>query len=129
MNVLNCLKKPIRSEQIDGITIHRPVRQCCPLRAALYINRNVRRWSADHTLWDMREYDFSRLNYADISRFVAEVQHAAEQRKDRKTAILISSTIGLGITRMFQTLLDGRNTGLLVRSFDERQDALNWLND
>lgn len=74
-------------------------------------------------LLDLREVEESELAGADIRR-VAERERQGPNRIS-KMAILTTSTLGYGLSRMFQLLAD--DTDYEIHVFTELVEALKWI--
>jgi hypothetical protein len=80
-----------------------------------------------HELFDLREADLQDLTYGGLSS-VASAAAATDSGEDPvKIAILVSQVLGLGLSRMYQTLREVKGGQRLTRVFQDRLECMEWL--
>ncbi len=79
-----------------------------------------------NVVWDFRECSFARLKTDDIR---SQADHIRRQTEDRETAykaaVLVSTDVGYGMSRMFDAYADGMPCQ--VRVFRDADEAHRWL--
>ncbi len=83
------------------------------------ITRNV--------LWDLTGATYLELQSFDVSNFVAATQEYVRKREGGKTAIVTSTDLGFGFSRMFEMLQSTSQTAVVHQAFKSREKALQWL--
>jgi hypothetical protein len=78
-------------------------------------------------LWDMRDFDTTVGDTSTFSDLVSFNEKSADERGGGRSAIVVSSVVDYGMSRMFQSLADGLPTDFAV--FRSYRDAQDWLLD
>lgn len=79
------------------------------------------------SLWDFTEARFSALSTQDlVSLFDAMLPHVHDRRGGR-AALLFGSTVGFGLGRLSEALVEVRDYPCEIKAFTDRGDALLWL--
>ena len=79
-----------------------------------------------HSLWDMREAEFSSVSQAEIREMACFARvHWAEKHR-YKIAVLITGDFRFGLSRMFEQFIGPSAYGK-IRSFRDLQLALDWI--
>jgi len=113
--------KGIRTHKITGVV---NLKDFSSMLTAVY---NSAEFEAKlHSLWDVREADFSAVTPPDI-RALAELVRVnwAEKRKN-KAAIVVSGLSDFGITRMYEQVLGPAAEGK-VKIFRNIKSAWDWI--
>jgi len=76
-------------------------------------------------LWDMRDFDTTVADAATFSELVLFNEKTADERGGGRSAIVVSSEVDYGMSRMFQSIADGLPTDFAV--FRSYRDARDWL--
>jgi len=80
-----------------------------------------------HELFDLTDADLLDLTYGGLSS-VASAAAATDSGGDPvKIAILVSQALGLGLSRMYQTLREMKGGHRLTRVFQDRLECMEWL--
>ncbi len=77
-----------------------------------------------HRLADLRAVTEVRISYLDVQA-LAEDRRARRFPNSFKSAIIVSSSVQLGMASMFRTLND--NPQILIEIFDDDETARRWL--
>jgi len=80
-------------------------------------------------LYDARDLKGERFSAADIDLLVDYFrQHPDRRPPAGKTAIIISKTVDLGLTRMISILSEGI-VNFEIEAFESEKEAIDWLTD
>ena len=93
-----------------------------------YIDHHVDAWGNRHILWDMTLFNFQSLDQHSIRSFKLSVEKISRKRTGLKTAILVNSDLGFGMTRMYETLVEEKNKEK-SHIFKSKDQAFKWLSD
>jgi hypothetical protein len=78
-------------------------------------------------LWDFSQASVGSITPADISRLTVTMAGYARLRPEGKTAVIASSDLAFGFTRMYQTQRAGQKIKSSFKIFRNRRGALEWL--
>ena len=81
-----------------------------------------------HTLWDLREMDFTNIHKDFLTDILAHrKRYDAKRGKNTKAAIVANSDLGFGISRQYEALsFEFSQKMQIFRTID---DAKSWLNE
>lgn len=80
-----------------------------------------------HELYDVRQLEGERISNEDIDVVVLYFcQFGTVRPEDSKTAVLVTEVLDYGISRMIQTLTEGK-VSFRIEIFKSLEDALAWL--
>lgn len=79
-----------------------------------------------HSLWDVRQADFSAVTAQDIRSLADLVKANWVDKRQNKAAIVVSGLADYGITRMYEQVLGPAATGK-VRIFRNIKSAWDWI--
>ena len=79
-----------------------------------------------HSLWDMREADFSSVSQADIKEMAHFARVNWAEKRRHRIAVVISGDFRFGLSRMFEQFIGPPAHGR-IRSFRDLQLALDWI--
>ena len=88
------------------------------------VEKNLRSWDE---VFDLSSADLMDLTYAGLSEVAATAVPTDPEESPTKIAILISEAVGIGVSRMYQTLREGKGGRRAMRIFWEREDLLAWM--
>jgi hypothetical protein len=88
------------------------------------VEKDLRSWDE---VFDLSSADLLDLTYAGLSEVAAAAAPTDPEESPTKIAILISEAVGIGISRMYQTLREGKGGRRAMRIFWEREDLLAWM--
>jgi hypothetical protein len=88
------------------------------------VEKNLRSWDE---VFDLSSADLMDLTYAGLSEVAAAAVPTDPEESPTKIAILISEAVGIGISRIYQTLREGKGGRRALRIFWEREDLLTWM--
>jgi hypothetical protein len=88
------------------------------------VEKDLRSWDE---VFDLSSADLLDITYAGLSKVAAAAVPTDPEESPTKIAILISEAVGIGISRMYQTLREGKGGRRAVRVFWEREDLLAWM--
>lgn len=78
-------------------------------------------------LFDLTEADLHDLTYAGLSAVASAAVATDPQASANKIAILVSQALGMGLSRMYQTLREVKGGYRLTRVFWDRSECMEWL--
>jgi len=78
-------------------------------------------------IFDLRAADLLDLTYQGLSTVAAAAAPTDPEESPTKIAILVSETLGLGVSRMYQTLREHKGGRRNLRIFWELPEALDWM--
>lgn len=81
-------------------------------------------------LWDARQAELTNLKSSDvegITALIGEYAHRFDERKTGKTAIVASSDLQFGLSRIFGTFYEIENFPIQLKIFRDMNEALEWL--
>jgi hypothetical protein len=79
-----------------------------------------------HRLWDVRRADLSGMDFTVVVGMTDEMASLPHVDPHVRVAILASRDVEFGLSRMFQTLLEGKAPGI-VKVFRSTETAEAWL--
>ncbi|MGD8360621.1 MAG: hypothetical protein PVJ04_04265 [Gemmatimonadota bacterium] len=88
------------------------------------VEKNLRSWDE---VFDLSSADLLDVTYAGLSEVAAAAVPTDPEESPTKIAILISEAVGIGVSRMYQTLREGKGGRRAMRIFWEREDLLAWM--
>ena len=92
-------------------------------------NRVVNRenWGTLPRLWDFSDADLSGLNYEILQEFISAIEPDLQKRDCTKVALLCDTNDAFPYLRMFESIIDGKNSNEIYATFQSKEDALDWL--
>lgn len=91
------------------------------------LNAYAKKGPARLELYDVRELEGERFSAADIDQLIDYFRRHPDRRPpEAKTAIVVSKTVDVGLTRMFSILSDGI-VSFEIEAFRSEEEALAWL--
>jgi hypothetical protein len=78
-------------------------------------------------LFDLTGADLHDLTYAGLSAVASAAAATDAKTVSSKIAILVSQVLGLGLSRMYQTLREVKGGYRSTRVFWDRKECLEWL--
>lgn len=88
------------------------------------VEKDLRSWDE---VFDLSKADLLDVTYAGLSQVAAAAAPTDPEESPTKIAILISEAVGIGISRMYQTLREGKGGRRALRIFWEMEDLLTWM--
>ena len=79
-----------------------------------------------HSLWDVRDADFSMVNAQDIRALAEYVRAHWDMTRKNRAAIVVSGLSDFGISRMYEQILGPAATGK-VMVFRNIKSAWDWI--
>lgn len=82
-----------------------------------------------HVLWDLSCATFESISAGDVAKISAKVGHLVKPRLGGggKSAIVSTSGLGFGMSRMYQAYREVGQEELPYMTFATRQEAIDWL--
>ncbi len=81
-----------------------------------------------NVLWDLREGDVSSFSYDDLMNVTRYIENRVEgEASVHKVAIVASSNLGFGISRMYEMLSE--ELPIILRVFRDIEEASKWLGE
>jgi hypothetical protein len=78
-------------------------------------------------VFDLSTADLLDITYAGLSQVASAAVPTDPEESPTKIAILISEAVGMGVSRMYQTLREGKGGRRAIRIFWEQEDLLAWM--
>jgi hypothetical protein len=78
-------------------------------------------------LFDLTEADLHDVTYAGLSAVASAAAATDPGTPSIKIAILVSQVLGVGLSRMYQTLREVKGGQRLTRVFLDRSECMEWL--
>jgi hypothetical protein len=88
------------------------------------IEGDLRSWDE---VFDLSRADLLDLTYAGLSQVAAAAAPTDPEEAPTKIAILVSEALGMGVSRMYQALREGKGGRRVLRIFWDREDLVAWL--
>jgi len=88
------------------------------------IEGDLRSWDE---VFDLSRADLLDLTYAGLSQVAAAAAPTDPEEAPTRIAILVSEAVGMGVSRMYQTLREGKGGRRVLRIFWERENLLDWM--
>jgi hypothetical protein len=83
-----------------------------------------------NTLWDTRNAIVNNLKSSEmgnIAEFIGQNRNRFEERKDGKAAIVASTDLQYGLSRILGTLYERESVPIKLRPFRKMEEAIQWL--
>jgi len=80
-----------------------------------------------HHLWDVTEADMSRIKSEDLQEIASLAKQSAPGGRNGRTAIVSTSDLGFGFSRMYGTFAELSGQSVEIRSFRSRREAQDWI--
>ena len=77
-------------------------------------------------LMDNRQVDYRNVNYQVMSQSSNNLANSEKQIANSKIGYVVESPVGLGISRQFQMLMEGKSS-IIIEIFTNEEAAINWL--
>jgi len=78
-------------------------------------------------LWDLTEADISAVKSDDLQEIALIAKQSSPSRRAGRTAIVSTSDLGFGLSRMYSTFAEMSGHSAEVRSFRSREEAEAWI--
>ena len=76
--------------------------------------------------WDLQEADFSCISTENVTSFMGYVSKQWGAGGKSKAALVVSRDVAYGMSRMYQTLMDGANSSEIA-VFRDKNKAKEWI--
>jgi hypothetical protein len=80
-----------------------------------------------HVLWDFSRATFASIGAADVADFSTTAVSLLRSRWGGKSAIVSTSGLGFGMSRMYEAYRETNQDELPYMTFSTRQEAIDWL--
>jgi len=83
-----------------------------------------------NALWDARRAKLTNLESSDmesITAFIGQYTHRFEERKGGKSAVVASSDLQYGLSRILGTLYEIKDFPTKLHTFRQMDEAMEWL--
>jgi hypothetical protein len=83
-----------------------------------------------NTLWDTRNAVVTKLKSSEIgniARFIGQYRNRFEERKNGKAAIVATTDLQYGLSRILETLYQRENVPIKLQPFRTMEEAIQWL--
>jgi len=88
------------------------------------VEKDLRSWDE---VFDLSQADLQDVTYSGLSQVAAAAAPTDPVESPTKFAILISEALGMGVSRMYQSLREGKGGRRALRIFWEEEDLLRWM--
>jgi len=88
------------------------------------VEKDLRSWDE---VFDLSSADLLDITYAGLSKVATTAAPTDPTESPTKIAILVSEAVGMGISRMYQSLREGQGGRRAVRVFWDLEDLLPWI--
>lgn len=78
-------------------------------------------------LWDLTEADTSAVKSDDLQEIALIAKQSSPSGRTGRTAIVSTSDLGYGLSRMYSTFAEMSGHSAEVRSFRSRKEAEEWI--
>ena len=96
------------------------------ISSALEIITNSGEYPPDtKAVWDIRKADFLHANFTFVSELV-KIRSRFKKRSNCRSALIVSSNVQYGLSRMFETLSEGKIPHQL-KVFRDYEEGEKWL--
>ena len=82
-----------------------------------------------YVLWDLGQATAKAIQSSEIGSIVHATQEFTKSRKGGKTAIVASSDINFGLSRMYDILHELSHSDVPHMTFHSKEEALKWLTE
>ncbi|PLX43003.1 MAG: hypothetical protein C0608_00895 [Deltaproteobacteria bacterium] len=80
-----------------------------------------------NVLWDLTQADLKKIDSHSVREFTVVPTDAEESRRGGKTAVVVSSTYGFGLSRMYQLQKEVGEHSFETMVFRTLDEALKWI--
>jgi hypothetical protein len=83
-----------------------------------------------NTLWDTRNAVVTKLKSSEIGNiagFIGQYRNRFEERKNGKAAIVATTDLQYGLSRILETLYQRENVPIKLQPFRTMEEAIQWL--
>lgn len=88
------------------------------------VDQDLRSWDE---VFDLGEADLLDITYMGLSKVAAAAAPTDPEETPTRIGILISESVGMGISRLYQRLREEKGGRRALRVFWEREDLLEWM--
>jgi len=88
------------------------------------VKRDLRSWDE---VFDLSRADLLDVTYSGLSEVAAAAAPTDPEESPTRIGILISEAVGMGISRMYQSLREGKGGRRALRVFWDREELLSWM--
>jgi len=88
------------------------------------VKRDLRNWDE---IFDLSRADLLDVTYAGLSEVAAAAAPTDPEESHTRIGILISEAVGMGISRMYQSLREGKGGRRALRVFWDQEELLAWM--
>jgi len=88
------------------------------------VEKGLKTWDE---VFDLSAADLLDLTYSGLSQVAASAAPTDPEESPTKIAILVSETMGVGISRMYQSLREVKGGRRSLRVFWDREELLTWM--
>jgi hypothetical protein len=114
-------EKNIRRHVVKGVI---DVRELAEYLKGIYASSDS--YTEMNVFWDLQTADFSSVSSEDVRSFMAYVSKIWGKRGKSKAALVVSSDLDFGLSRMYQILMEGA-TSNTVEVFKDKNEAAEWI--
>ena len=88
------------------------------------VERDLRSWDE---VFDLGSADLLDITYMGLSRVAAAAAPTDPEETPTRIGILVSESVGMGVSRLYQRLREGKGGRRALRIFWQRDDLLEWM--
>jgi hypothetical protein len=119
---------PITTEIIDDIVYNAADGKTTSWELGDYIAHHACEWAHHGVLWNLCDVSWSRMTAHSVREIKALVEKTRSMPIGIKTAILVDTLVGFGLSRMYQLLTD-ENGKYFIKVFRVQAEAIAWLRE
>ena len=82
-----------------------------------------------NVIWDLRALTGMRLSTEEIAKIIAYIKKYQSVRPKGKTALVTSTDVDFGLSRMSEMLAEGEKVPWSIRAFRSMAQAMQWIDD
>lgn len=88
------------------------------------VKRDLRSWDE---VFDLSRADLLDVTYSGLSEVASAAAPTDPKESPTRIGILVSEAVGMGISRMYQSLREGKGGRRALRVFWDREELLSWM--
>ena len=94
-----------------------------------YVRKNVDHWIGKPLIWDFSKVNFSEISTYEWRSMVTKIGLLSMKKKGEKTAFVSSKDLPFGMLRMFEILAENAELAIKFNSFRDIEEAKKWLKE
>ena len=82
-----------------------------------------------NVLWDFRSIEGNRITIEELNKIIVFIKRRESKRPHGKTALVSTTDLDFGLSRMSQTYADIHNVPWQIRAFRSMDEAIKWIKE